>query len=78
MIYTQKIKDDCSFVVNVFNATIYGHTHQNTCFRFRPSDYGFKVGDNVSKEWVLSNLNRLKKHIVPNSNTQVSFPGFKE
>ncbi len=73
MIYTQKKKDELDFVVNVHDATIYGDTPHSTFFRFSPSDYGFNVGDNVSEEWVLKNLTRIKEYIVPNCNTVIHF-----
>lgn len=65
MIYTKLI------TVRVNNCVLNGRKNQNTTFWFSPMKFGFKMGDEISEEWVLRNLNTLNANVLAQQSTKI-------
>lgn len=57
--------------VKVTNCVLNGRKNQNTSFYFSPKNFGFIKGDEITENWVLNNLNNLKKDIFSQNNTKI-------
>jgi hypothetical protein len=58
-------------IVKVKNCKYQGRKNQNTTFLFSQRDYGFLKDEIVTLEWVLENLNTIKKDIEKQHNTTI-------
>lgn len=56
-------------IVKVKNCKYQGRNNQNTTFFFSKRNYGFTKDEIVTPEWVLENINILKKDIQKQNNT---------
>jgi hypothetical protein len=57
--------------VKVTNCILNGRSNQNTSFWFSPMNFGFNFGDEITEDWVLKNLSKLKKNILSQNNTKI-------
>ena len=57
--------------IKVTNCTYKDRKNQNTTFFFSEIEFGFGKGDVITEQWIIDNLNKIKKDILPQKDTKV-------